>query len=411
MPMFFRNARAVRLMLIAIAVSASGCDFKPWQVPELSRRSKSEPVFQAMDRADGIADPVRRCIDYPSPPHLPWPKAMVEALCRDAFAPVPNADVVKAMIDDGDWNGLRAHYDGFLARHRSGQDPEKLLYRSFPARGWNSEDEADRYTRRWLRSQPQDPYANTLRAMHLVRRAWAARGNGFASEVSEQDALKMVSLATQASVLLVRAIDAEPHLMPAYKTLIEAYILGGQPQMMRQGLEAASRRSPANYYVRAEAANYLRLIWGGTRAELDSLAKDAEQHLDRNPRLGMLLAKNTAQLGQARSRGNRHGRALAAARETLETGPDYATLHLAADASERVGYEAETIIYLSQLIRFNRGPADELSRRGWLWEYNGFHARALRDYRAVQAIDPRNAKATQRIAAIELKAAAAQPGH
>ncbi len=410
MSTLFSCTRVVRLMLIAVAAFASSCDFTPSQIPELSRRSRSKPVFLAMDKADGIAGPMERCIGYPSPPHLDWPAPMVEALCRDAFSPMPKADLLRTMIDKGDWAALHAHYDGFLARHRSGQDPEKLLYRSFPARSWRSEDEADRYSRRWLQARPLDPYANTLRAMHLMRRAWETRGGGFASEVSEQNARKTASLAREASVLLVRAIEAEPQLMPAYNALIEASMLGEQPRMMRQVLAAAAHRSPDNYYVRDAGANYLRLIWGGTRAELGSLAKEAEQRRDHNPRLGMLLARDTAQLAQARSRGERHGRALAAAREALAMGPDYATLQLAADASEKVGYEAETIIYLSQIIRFNREPRNELWRRGWLWESNGFHARALRDYRALQALLPDDATVRQRVDEVQRKAAVAPPG-
>jgi tetratricopeptide (TPR) repeat protein len=405
---FARQRRMACLIALMGALLLSGCDFKPFQISELSERSESELAFETIDRAEAIADPVQRCIEYPSPPQVQWSKSMIETFCHDVFMEVPQAVTVKAMIDQKDWKGLQAYYDGYLARHLAGEDPEAVLYRVFPANSWRDEDEADRYSRRWLQARPEDAYANTLRAKHLIRRAWVVRGSGFASEISTENMRKTIALAREASVLLTRAVKAEPRLMPAYQTLIEAYMLGERPELMRRALQVASQQSPSNYYVREEAGDYLRLIWGGTPAELDALADDARRHLDRNPRLSLLLANNTTQLGHARYRGKRYGRALAAARDALESGPDYSALQLGADASERVGYETETIVYLSQIIRFNRGPKDELMRRGLLFEANRFYAYALRDYRAALAITPDDSKIRERIAETERKAKSAQ---
>jgi tetratricopeptide (TPR) repeat protein len=406
---FARRRRMACLISSISALLLSGCDFKPFQISELSERSESELAFKMIDRAEAVADPVQRCIEYPSPPQVQWPKPMIETFCRDMFVQVPQADTLKAMIDQQNWKGLKTHYDGYLERHFSEQDPEAVLYRVFSANSWRNEDEAERYSRRWLQAQPQDAYANTLRGMHLIRRAWQVRGNGFAREVSQQDMRKTIALAREASVVLTRAIKAEPRLMPAYQTLIEAYMLGERPELMRRALQASSRQSPSNYYVRTVAAEYLRLAWGGTPTELDDLADDARRHLDRNPRLGLLSANNTTQLGHARYRGKRYGRALAAARDALESGPDFSALQLGADASERVGYETETVVYLSQIIRFNRGRKDELMRRGLLFEANKFYAYALRDYRAALAIAPDDAKIRERIAETERKAKPTQP--
>lgn len=399
---------------LALLLSASlltGCDYKPFQFPELSKRSESEKQFERIDRAEAITDPIRRCIEYPSPPGVKWPAAMIEAFCRDVHTAAPRADTIKAMIDRQDWNGLRSFYDGHLARHLSGEDQELVLYRAFHASGWRNEDEAERYSRRWLRARPDDPYANTLRAMYLVRRAWETRGTGFAREVSSDNMRRTIALAREASVLLTRAIKVEPKLMPAYTTLIDAYVLGGRSDLMRRVAQAASQESPDNFYVRAAAAEYLRLIWGGTPAELQAIADDASDHVDRNPRLRLLLAKNKAELTYVRVSEKHYGRALSSAREALEYGPDNHALHLAVTASDEVGYESETIVYLSQIIRFNLATKEEWMQRGRLWEYNKFYSRALHDYRAALAIAPHDASIEQRIAETIRKAGAAGNSH
>lgn len=393
-----------RSWLPAAALLASllaGCDFSPRQIPVLSERQRYEPLLKAIDEAEAIKDPVERCIRTPSPPHVTWPVEMIEAFCRDQFAPVAQAEVVRGMIDRKDWRGLEAHYAGYLDRHVSGQDTELLLYRAFPISSWRSDQEADRYSRRWQQARPDDPFANTLRAKHLIAQAWQVRGSGFIKDVDPRNLSRAVGLAREASILALKAIKTEPRLVPAYSILIEAYMLGEQPQLMRRALKSALRQSPHSYYVRAEAASYMRLIWGGRPGELDRLADEAESAISHNPRLGMLRGNAKAELAAARWRGKRPGRALAAVREALESGPNLMALNDAAYFSDDVGYESETLVYLTQFIRFERGRQDALVYRAGIWELGRWHDRALRDYRAAQVFAKDDKRIAEHIARLE----------
>jgi hypothetical protein len=404
-----RISAALRLVMAVAASLIVGCDMKSFdasEIPVLSERQRWEPWFTQAYKAEAISDPVQRCIEYPSPPNLEWPPAMVEALCRDIFTQVPQADTIKAFIDEQDWKGLKAHYDGFLARHYSGEDSEQILYRVFPRYSWHDEADMAGYTERWLKAQPQDAYANHMRAHYLLWKAWETRGEGYARDITPERARQAVATARQASLLLKRAIKVEPRLLPAHDSLIEASALGDQLELIPHILEAAAKQSPENFYVRFQAANYMRLIWGGSYEKLDALAADAEPYLDRNPRLNMLLGKSKGQLAQVRTRGKHYGRALSAAREALEHGPDDEILELAILASDEVGFESETLVYLSQVARFNRSPKNQLLRRGWLWEQNGYYAWALSDYRAAQKIPLEDPDLNERIAEIERKMAA-----
>jgi hypothetical protein len=404
---------ALRLpSVMVLVILLAGCDFSPRQISVLSERQRYEPLLKAIDQAETIKDPIQRCIQTPSPPHLAWPADMIEAFCRDQFTAVAQADIVRGMIDRKDWRGLDAHYAGYLQRHLSGQDPELLLYRAFPLSSWRSDEEADRYSRRWQQAQPDNAFANTLRAKHLMAQAWRVRGSGFISEVEPENLSRAIELARDASILTLKAIKTEPKLMPAYSILIEAYMLGDQSVLMRRALLNALRQSPDSYYVRAEAAAYMRLIWGGRPGELERLADQAKPRIRKNPRLGMLHGNAQAELATARWRGKRPGRALAAVREALASGPNLSALNDAAYLSDEVGYESETLVYLTQLIRFERGPRDALLYRAGIWELGRWHDRALRDYRAAQALAPGDRKIAEHIARVDAlkRRTTARPG-
>jgi hypothetical protein len=395
--------RSSLAVMFLAALLIAGCDFSPRQIHVLSERQRYEPLLKAIDRAEAIKDPVQRCLQTPSPPHLTWPADMIEAFCRDQFTPVAQAGVVRGMIDRRDWRGLDAHYTGYLQRHLSGQDPELLLYRAFPVTSWRNDEEADRYSQRWQQTQPDNAFANTLRAKQLIAQAWRVRGNGFIKDVDPRKLRRARQLARDASVLTVKAIKAEPRLMPAYSILIEAYMLGDEPEWMRRAHQNALHQSPHNYYVRAEAAAYMRLIWGGQPGELEQLADQAESGIPHNPRLKMLQGNAGAELASARWRGKRPGRALAAMRESLEAGPNLVTLNDAAYLSDEVGYESETLIYLTQLIRFGRDRKDALWYRASIWELGGWYDRSLRDYKAAQAFSPDDEAIAKNIARIEAR--------
>jgi tetratricopeptide (TPR) repeat protein len=389
--------------MILLAILLAGCDFSPRQIPVLSERQRYEPLLKAIDQAETIKDPIQRCIQTPSPPHLKWPADMIEAFCRDQFTAVAQADVVRGMIDRKDWRGLDAHYAGYLERHFSGEDPERLLYRAFPVSSWRSDEEADHYSRRWQQAQPDNAFANMLRAKQLMNQAWRVRGNGFINDVDPKNLSRAIKLAREASLLALKAIKSEPRLMPAYSTLIDAYMLGGQSRLMHRALKSALRQSPHNYYIRADAAIYMQLRWGGTPEELERLSKQAEPSLPHNPRLGILRGAADAERSTLRSQAKRHGRALSMIRQSLEAGPDPNALYSAAHLSDKVGYESETLIYLTQMIRFERDRRDSLLYRGGIWELGGWYDRALRDYRAAQVFTPDDKAIAKHIARVEAR--------
>jgi tetratricopeptide (TPR) repeat protein len=402
-PHSFRILRTA-LFGIVIGLSARSCDRKPPEIPALSKRSEYEKIFADIDRAEAENDPIKRCLIYPSPPHLNWSPALIEALCRDKFTGGSFAAELKPMIDAREWKKLDAHFAGFLERHYSGEDPEYRLYRAFPLISWKNGSDADRYTLRWVKGAPDSPYANTGRAKILMSQAWELRGGGFIKDVPPERTRRAIGLARQASVLLNRAIKQEPKLLPAYDIMMEAYVLGGQPQMMRRALRAALRQSPTSYYVRSTAATYMSQFWGGTLEEMDALVKEARPQFARNPRLAMLTPYRVIEEGRLFDVQERYRRALPSLREALEAGPSFEALARAERSASKLGYDVEGLVYLSQNIRFERAPRDELLLRARLWEWDSDYPRALRDLRAAAKLYPTDQSIAKKLMEAEKRA-------
>lgn len=384
---------------LMIASCSRGSD----EIPELSARSSYVNIFEQFDQAEAKTDPIERCMSYPTPQHLPWPQTLVSALCADLFTPVMQAGDIKQMIDGKDWKALHDRYSGYLERHYSGADPEKLLYRAFPKNSWKSDDEADRYTRKWVSARPDDPFANTARGSVLVSAAWMARGNGYYREIPEANRRKMYKLALQASVHLRKAIILEPRLLPAYSELIDAYLLGGKSEWIAPAAQAAIRQSPDTYYVREPAAEYVRKKWGGSPSDMDALIKNAEQHLKQNPRLGMIRSVRELERGDMAIDRKEYKSAMASYRKALTSGPDHEALVMAAFVAPKLGYKAEKIVYLTQDIRFSRDPRDSLMQRAAMWESDNDFERALRDYATAKKYYPIDAEIDKRIAEAKVR--------
>lgn len=392
---------------LIIGLSVSGCDRKPSAIPELSDRKEYEKIFAEIDRAEAEEDPIERCLIYPSPPHLDWSPALIDALCRDKFTGGSFAAELKPMIDAREWEKLDAHFAGFLKRHYSGEDPEYRIYRSFPLISWKNDDDAERYTLRWLKGAPTSPYANTARAKILMSEAWEIRGGEFAKDVPPERMRRAMNLARQASTLLSRAIKQEPRLLPAYEIIMEAYVLGGEPELMRRALKAALNQSPSSYYIRSTASAYMSQFWGGTLEEQDAMVEDARPHFAENPRLRLLTPYREVEKSRQAYVNEDYRSALPLLREALKSGPSYEPLSRARYSASKLGYHVEGLLYLSQNIRFERAPGEELMLRAKLWEWDRDYTRALRDLRTAVRIFPSSEEYARELAEVEKRAEAA----
>lgn len=370
------------LCVAIIPVALGGCQ---WFKHDASSQMKLQ-AFMAhvaeIDQAEAIADPLKRCLRYPTPPEFNWPRALIEAMCADMHTPVDHLPEIKRMIDAKDWAGLEAHYTEILRRHYSGEDPEYLIHRSFPIHSWKSPQEADDYTLRWLAAAPDDAYANMTRGNLLDYRAWEIRGGDFSSKTDEKQMQSAMTLAKEAEILLRKASILQPRLIPAYRTLINTEMLAGDSEKIGETFSRAIKQSPDTYYVRNTLINFLQPKWGGSLREMDWLVEDSEPYAARNPRLALLRARRVGMDADRFLKREWYGNALDQYRESLESGPEDDALGTAASIAYHERHYIQAIVYSTQEIRFSRDHAYALSKRGSAWEQFGERRRAYCDFLA-----------------------------
>ena len=394
-----------------LPVVLGGCQWFKHEPASLIDFKEFQKHIAVVDEAEAIADPVKRCLHYPTPPTFNWSPALIEALCADMHMPVDHLPKIKRMIDAKDWAGLEAHFTDILRRHYSGEDPEYMIYRSFPLYSWKSKQEADNYTLRWLKAAPDDAYANMTRGNLLTHRAWEVRGGGSSSETdkrlgylaaADKEQMKIAAtLAKEAQVLLRKATILQPRLIVAYGTLINAEMLAGDSEKISDTFDQATRQSPHTYYVRNTLMNFLEPRWGGSLREMDRLVDEAEPHVARNPRLALLRARRVSMAGNLFLGREWYGNALDQYREALEFAPEDNALGTAANIAYLEQRYLQAIVYSTQDMRFSRDISHALSMRGSALEKIGEPTRAYCDYQAAIEDYPGEKTARRRIPKLE----------
>ncbi len=396
------NAKFSSFVCIAIGLGVlSGCKWFKHEPSSLMSFQEFQQHVVVIDEAEAIADPVERCLRYPTPPGFKWSRALIEGLCADMHTPVDHLPDIKRMIDAKDWAGLEAHYTEILRRHYSGEDPEYLIHRSFPIHSWKSPQEADDYTLRWLEAAPDDAYANMTRGNLLDHRAWEVRGGNFSSKTDQKQMKNAVALAKEAATLLRNASILQPRLTPAYRTLINTQMLVGDSEEIGETFGRAIRQSSHSYYVRSTLIHFLQPKWGGSLSDMDRLVDESEPYLARNPRLALLRARRVGMEGERFLKREWYGNALDLYREALEIAPEDTVLKAAANIAYRERRYVQAIVYSTQEIRFSRGTADARSKRGAALEKIGEPERAYCDYQAAIKENPGENWSKRRISKLE----------
>lgn len=388
---------AVIIAMITLA-TVSGCKWFKHASSDPMTLTEYRKHVMDIDQAEEIDDPVKRCMRYPTPPEFKWSKELIEALCADLHTPIDHLPKIKRLIDAKDWSGLEAHYTDILRRHYSGEDPEYLIYRSFPLSSWKSPQEADDYTLRWLKAAPDDAYANMARGNVLNDRAWGIRGADVASKTDKKQLKKAEMLAREAETLLRKASILQPRLVPAYRALMNAEMLAGHSDKIADSFDQAIRQSPHSYYLRNTLINFLEPKWGGTLSDVDWLVEEAQPHAARNPRIALLRARRIGIDADRFLSRKWHGNALDRYRESIAVGPDSDILITAGNVAYREKHYGQAMMYWTQALRFTRYPADALTYRGWAWDQLHEGERAYCDYRAAVEADPGQESAKRNLA-------------
>lgn len=391
-----------RWSALALCAVLAGCGLIPHDSKDPLTRQQYKQHIMEIDAAEAVVDPIERCLAYPTPPEFDWSQATMRLLCLDMWQAVTHLPKLKRMIDAKDWPGLETHYAALLQRHYAGDDPEFILYRSFPLHSWGNDAEADRYTTQWLDGAPDSAYAHMARGMVLMDRAMTAGDGGPPGLLASARARAAAHLAEQAERILRRASELEPRLLPAYRERLTAAMLIGDAEAQQRLLDQALAQSPQSYYLRERYMETYVPPWHMPFDWMQPIAEKAAPYLQKNPRLHLLRARAASWKGREYLDLGLDGNALDAYRAGLPSGPDAHMLFTAADIAHREGHHLQAIMYWTQTMRFSRYThMRALEGRASAWWHLDEGERAYCDYKALLALDATHATALRYVAAYE----------
>lgn len=241
--------------------------------------------FDKAREADKIADPLQRCLAFPEVPGSQWPAGLARAYCHYLTGSKITMQEVRALLDKGALDELDGLYRRDLDRHFSSTDFSEVIHRDFHM--FDAGDDAAELSRLWLEKAPRSGFALAARGKHLMHLAFKRRGGKWASETSDAQMAAMETTAFQAIGLLHDALKAEPRLMDAHLSLLEAARVSSQEDLYESTLRKARAIDPGCRHVSDSRMTSLQPRWGGSYQQMQAYAAQIEPLVSKRPLLAL----------------------------------------------------------------------------------------------------------------------------
>jgi thioredoxin-like negative regulator of GroEL len=346
------------------------------------------------EAADKIEDPLARCLAFPDLPGNHWPKGLARVTCDFDYGPRITLDKDKELIDRGAYAELDALFAADLARHFSKTNYSEVIHEDFTAFG-DSYD-AGRITKKWLDNDPDSPYAMDARARYYRTMAAKARGGGWAADTPDENMARMAEFSKLAVDLYLRAVKAEPRLLPAYVGLMDLGGMNSSSELLESAMVAAKKIDPTCPSVLQYQMRYLQPRWGGSYEQMTQLANEMQAFVSHRP----LIAVETAAPAIDRADRLLDDEKYDDVIQVLTPIPPQTTNpkpyeDLAVSLLRKwPDHGWDSLIYLLEAARFGGGASDVNQDRGWLLTHQiNAPDWALKYIRQAITIDPENVRA------------------
>jgi tetratricopeptide (TPR) repeat protein len=341
--------------------------FRGWvhgPAPAPSSSTEPKDPLAAIAQAEEISDPMQRCLEFPAPRGLDWPKAYVEAFCMDTLSPSLSAHEISDAIENRKAAELDTRLDAILDGYFAHRVPEGVVYQA-----WNrfrgSSATAARFVDRWLDQVPNSANARAARGMIEVERARESRGEDTIANTPGGDLEKMRAALETAQRDLEQALSANPRLLPAYVALLRVARFGGDDALAKRTLDRALGVDPAGYFVRGEYLTSLEPRWGGSFEAMDRFAEAAAPEIAANPRLAALKLDALAARGLPFYWKHDYRTALQHFERGLAVAPDAFYLDVGQFAAGKAGDDVRAVELISQYMRFMPYDAKKYAARAY----------------------------------------------
>ncbi|MDE2154436.1 MAG: DUF4034 domain-containing protein [Xanthomonadaceae bacterium] len=369
--------------------------FAPLAAPDAQPVSHDQLArFLAEARqAETVADPLKRCLTYPDPPGVAWSKAVTSAYCRYQFDPAVTPGDARQLIQSGHAAELDRHLAAALHAQLSQPNAQGELDRTFNIDFRNGSEETRALLDAWKRQSPASPFALAASGTAYVQMAQQARGSDYVQKTSRNSFESMGRLLRLARTDLDRAAALQPNLTAAYAAMIYAAALEGDGAYATNAARRGLAVDPANYTIYARLVWMAQPKWGGSVQEMQRIIASARLHAGKNPLLRLLRSENSGGEAYVEDCDCNPVTELELYRNVFGEAAPVNMLMSGGWAAQNRNSPALSVIYRSEVVRFDPGRLEQREGRAFELPALGYPDWALAEGNALIAIAPQDENA------------------
>ncbi|WP_250627886.1 tetratricopeptide repeat protein [Pinirhizobacter soli] len=349
--------------------------------------------MNAARQAEAVADPLQRCLKYPDPPTLDWPKATIAAYCQYQFDPAVTPKDVQRLIQSGHAAELDKRLSKVMDEQLSQPGAQGKLDRTYNLDFKNGSEEFRALMDSWKRQSPTSPFALAASGTAYVQMAQQARGSNSASKTSHDSFQSMGQLLELARADLDRAVALQPKLTAAYGAMITAATLGSDKAYASSAAERGLAVDPSNYGIYARLVWMAQPKWGGEIEDMQRLIASAQRQADKNPLMKLLVSQASGGEEYVESCDCSPADVVKIYRQVFAEGATVNMLMSAGWGAKKQNLSVLSVIYRSEVLRFAPDQMAQREGRAYDLPTMGQPEWAIEEGNALVAIAPQDENA------------------
>ncbi|MGC1549599.1 MAG: tetratricopeptide repeat protein [Rhodanobacter sp.] len=360
------NRRKAALAFVLVAVAAVFL-FRAWlewhNVNDTKLATTDYVAFMAAaHQAESIADPLQRCLHYPSLPGTHWNDDTTVAYCQLSNYHTLALSEIDALLQQGKAAEVDRTFQSYLDTQLHDPKQPGMLDKAFYNAGF---DNANTHTRAvidsWKQQSPDSAFAFAASGMQYVDAAQQARGTGWGRDLNEDQTKGMNQQLILARQDLDHATTLQPAMPPVYTSMISAGGFAGDDDYMNQAAARGLAVDPANFAMRMQMVDKAQPKWGSEFGGEGEQQREAKAQVSRNPLLRMIVGRTA--VNRATCDCERTSNLIGQLMQAADGNLSYGSLNdLAREAYNHNDPRLAVELY-SEALRFNPDDAEMLQWR------------------------------------------------
>ena len=355
-------ARAAVGSTITLQQLDAAADPAPPAASKLFTNAEIYAFLAEAKRAEAIADPLQRCLAYPSPPGSHWSPELIAAYCRYRDAPIVSKDVLRSLIEHDKAPELDQRFNQLL----NGTPTEQALLDRTYDELFDGSLETRQLIDAWTRQAPKSAFAWAASAESYKKAAHEARGMQTFENTPAGNIEDMERLLQLADADARKAIALNKRISPPYVTMIYIGALGAGNDYALAAARQGLSQTPDNYGIYNMLTWKFQPRWGGSLGAAATIAAEAQTHMKSNPLLGLLQAKAKVYQVNLNNCNCHTPEQLVQYRSVFDQVATTKVLAEAGMAAESSNQPGIAVVYLSEALRFQPELENERMHRAML---------------------------------------------